>query len=84
MQTVLWPKEVHQIQKAGLDAKAGSSDQLAYLTITRIVAAFIVPGDRLISRIQYRTFAGNNSITNVDHVTVRHPSSGIRDKQHAS
>ena len=28
--------------------------------ITRIAAAFIVSGDRLISRIQYRTFAGNN------------------------
>ena len=52
--------------------------------ITRIAAAFIVSGDRLISRIQYRTFASNNSISNVDHATVRHPSSDIRDTQHAS
>ena len=53
--------------------------------LTRIAAAFIVSGDRLISRIgQYRTLAGNNCISNVDHVTVRHPSSDIRDTQHAS
>ena len=52
---------------------------------TRIAAAFIVSGDRLISRIgQYRTLAGNNCISNVDHVTVRHPSSDLRDTQHAS
>ena len=53
--------------------------------ITRIAAAFIVSGDRLISRIgQYRTLASNNCISNVDHVTVRHRSSEIRDTQHAS
>ena len=52
--------------------------------LTRIAAAFIVSGDRLISRIQYRTFAGYNNVSNVDHVTVRHPSSDIRDTQHAS
>ena len=41
-------------------------------------------GGRLISRIQHRTFAGN-SISNVDHVTVRHPSSNmIRDTQPAA
>ena len=50
---------------------------------TRIAAAFIVSGDRLISRIEYRTLAGNN-ISNVDHVTVRDPSSNIRDTHHAS
>ena len=48
----------------------------------RIAAAFIESGDRLISRIQYRNFAGNN-ISNVDHVTVRHQTSVIRDIQHA-
>ena len=59
-------------------------DKIWAKTSTRIAAAFIVSGDRLISRIQYRTFAGNNSISNVDHATVRHPSSDIRDTQHAS
>ena len=47
---------------------------------TRIAAAFNVSGDRLISRIQYRTFAGN-SIPNVDHVTVRHPTTVVRSTQ---
>ena len=51
--------------------------------MTRIAAAFIVSGGRLISRIQHRTFAGNY-ISNVDHVTVRHPSSNIRDTQPAA
>ena len=43
------------------------------LQITRIAAAFIVSGDRLISRIKYRTFA------------VRHNSSSdIRDTSYAA
>ena len=53
-------------------------------TSTRIAAAFIVSGDRLISRIQYRTFAGSNSISNVDHVTVCHPSSDFRETYYAA
>ena len=84
----IFPCTISRIQNLNFRFTMFSTKRQGHVTLsppieTRIAAAFIVSGGRLISRIQHRTFAGNN-ISNVDHVTVRHPSSNIRDTQPAA